>query len=143
MKKNEFQLNVKQAVPFFMVEEMERSHRFYIDGLGFAMTNKWEPQGTIEWCWLKLDDVALMLQEYRTGQLPVEKRGEGVNVCFMCEDALKIYKEIKARGIPVLTEPFVGNALWVVELKDPDGYSILFESAADAPEGTKYTGWFG
>jgi lactoylglutathione lyase len=136
-------INVKQAVPFFMVEDMKRSLRFYIDGLGFIMTTKWEPRGTIEWCWLKLDGVALMLQEYRPGQLPAEKRGVGVSVCFMCEDALKIYKEITARGISVVTEPFVGNALWVVEVKDPDGYSLLFESSADAPEGSKYTEWFG
>jgi hypothetical protein len=30
--------NVKQAVPFFMVTDIEASLRFYVDGLGFAMT---------------------------------------------------------------------------------------------------------
>jgi lactoylglutathione lyase len=142
MNKNGSQSNVKQAVPFFMVEDMQRSLRFYREGLGFTMTMKWEPEGRIEWCWLKLDDVALMLQEYRPGRLPSLKRGEGVCVCFMCEDALKMYSEITARGLSVIVEPFVGNAAWVVEVKDPDGYSILFESpATDVPEGMKYTEW--
>ncbi len=29
--------NVKQAVPFFGVANMESSLRFYVDGLGFTM----------------------------------------------------------------------------------------------------------
>jgi catechol 2,3-dioxygenase-like lactoylglutathione lyase family enzyme len=30
--------NVEQAVPFFMVSDMDASLRFYVDGLGFEMT---------------------------------------------------------------------------------------------------------
>lgn len=29
--------NVKQAVPFFMVDDMQKSLQFYRDGLGFAV----------------------------------------------------------------------------------------------------------
>ena len=59
--------NVKQAVPFFMVTDIEASLRFYVDGLGFTLTHEWRPEkaaGRIQWCWLQLGDVALMLQEY-------------------------------------------------------------------------------
>ena len=62
-------LNVKQAVPFFMVTDIDTSLRFYIDGLGFLMTKAWRPKaanGRIEWCWLALGGVALMSQECRT-----------------------------------------------------------------------------
>jgi len=31
-------VNVKQAVPFFHVSNMEESLRFYVDGLSFEMT---------------------------------------------------------------------------------------------------------
>jgi lactoylglutathione lyase len=58
-------VNVKQAVPFFMITDMANSLKFYIKGLGFELKNKWEPRGTIEWCWLQLENAALMLQEYR------------------------------------------------------------------------------
>jgi hypothetical protein len=34
-------VNVKQAVPFFGVTNMESSLRFYFDGLGFKMKNYW------------------------------------------------------------------------------------------------------
>jgi len=32
--------NIKQAVPFFAVTSMERSLRFYVEGLGFKMEDK-------------------------------------------------------------------------------------------------------
>jgi lactoylglutathione lyase len=37
--------NVKQAVPFFGVSNMEASLRFYVDGLGFKMKRWWIPDG--------------------------------------------------------------------------------------------------
>ena len=132
--------NLKQAVPFFMVRNIEASLDFYIKALGFALKLDWKPRGKIEWCWLERDGVALMLQEYRSEWLPVEKPGIGVSICFMCHDALKLYSEFSQNGLS-LSEPFVGNNLWVVELKDPDGYKILFESQTDAPEETLYSDW--
>jgi lactoylglutathione lyase len=131
--------NVKQAVPFFMITDMEKSLDFYIKGLGFTLKNKWEPGGNIEWCWLQLDEASLMLQEYR--KIPdIQKFGEGVSICFMCEDALAIYKQVMAQGLSP-SEPFVGNNLWVVQLKDPDGYNIHFESPTNIPEETRYSDW--
>ena len=125
--------NVMQAVPFFMITDMEASLRFYVEGLGFTMTKKWIPESNIEWCWLQLGGVALMLQEYRPGKLPATKRGEGVSICFQCKDAIAIYREAIARGLHP-KRPFVGNAMWVTILQDPDGYTLDFESPTDAPE---------
>ncbi|MEK6410615.1 MAG: hypothetical protein AABN34_27125 [Acidobacteriota bacterium] len=33
--------NIKQAVPFFGVSNIEASVRYYVEGLGFEMTKKW------------------------------------------------------------------------------------------------------
>jgi lactoylglutathione lyase len=132
--------NLKQAVPFFMVTNMERSLAFYVKGLGFEVKIDWKPGGTIEWCWLERDGVALMLQEYREGRRPAEKSGTGFSVCFMCRDALKLYDEFLQKGLS-LPEPFVGNNLWVVELNDPDNYKIMFESPTEVPEETTYSSW--
>jgi lactoylglutathione lyase len=131
------QPNVKQAVPFFMVSNIETSVRYYVDGLGFKMTNQWVDEGKLRWCWLELGNAALMLQEFYKDDhnVPTEKVGVGVSICFMCEDALAIYHEVTARGIQA-AEPFVGNRLWVVSLLDPDGYRIDFESDTDVPEDT-------
>jgi lactoylglutathione lyase len=132
--------NLKQAVPFFMVTDIDRSLEFYTKGLGFEVKNDWKPKGRIEWCWLEREGVAIMLQEYREGFKPNEKSGQGVSVCFMCNDALALYKEFLQTGLSP-QEPFVGNNLWVVNLKDPDGYNICFESSTEVPEETMYSEW--
>jgi lactoylglutathione lyase len=135
--------NVKQAVPFFGVSSMEASLRFYVDGLGFRMTNQWMDEGKLRWCWLEIGDAALMLQEFRKeghdSWKPSGKLGEGVNICFMCEDALAIYHEAKSRGIAARRNPFVGNRLWVVSFSDPDGYRIDYQSPTNVPEETEYS----
>jgi len=131
--------NVKQAVPFFRVSNIEESVRFYVDGLGFEMTKKWTPEGKLRWCWLQLGDAALMLQEFRKEGLdswtPEGKVGVGVSICFQCEDALAIYREVTSRGIKA-SRPFVGNGMWVTSVPDPDGYRIEFSSYTDVPEET-------
>src|SRR5215472_14017249 len=105
--------NVKQAVPFFGVTNMEASLKFYVGGLGFTMKCSWipdrveencPPDGRIRWCWLQ--------------------RGE---------DALALYREFKSREVQMGKRPFVGNRHWVVSLANPDGYRIEFESPTDAP----------
>jgi hypothetical protein len=69
---------------------------------------------------------------------PVGKVGEGVTICFMCVDALAIYRQMRQRNFSVAT-PIVGNGLWVVSFTDPDGYRIAFESPTDVPEDTQYS----
>ena len=134
--------NVRQAVPFFGVADMEASLRFYVAGLGFIIKRQWIPDregddpstGKIRWCWLELGDAAIMLQEFSSSSRPNEKLGAGVSVCFQCMDAIALYREFKEQGIPTRQRPFVGNGLWVVALTDPDGYRIDFESPTDALE---------
>lgn len=135
--------NVKQAVPFLRVTNMEASLRFYVDGLGFKMSRWWipderqgdyEPDGRIRWCWLELGNAAIMLQEFMPERKPKETLGSGVSVCFQCDDALALYREFKSRGFQSGARPTVGNRLWVVPVIDPDGYRMEFSSPTDAPE---------
>lgn len=132
------QPNLKQAVPFFNVKDIEASLRFYVDGLGFTMKNSWTPEGKLRWCWIERDGVALMLQEYLPAHVPAEKLGVGVAVCFICEDAIALYREYKARGIAA-SRPFVGNGMWVTSVTDPDGYRLEYESQTDAAEESELT----
>jgi lactoylglutathione lyase len=133
--------NVRQAVPFFGVTNMEASLRFYVDGLGFVMKRWWipdraedKPDGRIRWCWLQRGDAAIMLQEFLPERRPTEPLGTGTSLCFQCEDALALYQEFKLRGIAPRRRPFVGNQLWVVALSDPDGYRMEFSSPTNALE---------
>ena len=131
--------NVHQAVPFFMVSNMEASLRFYIDGLGYKRTNQWIVDNKIRWCWLELGGAAHMLQEYGPNSpLATAKLGQGVSVCFQCKDALAIYHNAIAHGLKP-QRPFVGNNMWVTILTDPDGYKLDFESPTTVPEETVYS----
>jgi lactoylglutathione lyase len=133
--------NIRLAVPFFMVVNMDASLEFYVDKLGFTLTNQWTPRGKIEWCWLQRDGVSLMLQEPRNKeQLDGMQNGKGVSICFQCHDALALYFEFTKRNVEI-KEPFVGNNMWVVCFTDPDGYRLDFESPTDVPEETKYSDW--
>ena len=134
---------VKQAVPFFMVANIQKSLDFYETGLGFEKTNQWIDEGKLRWCWLQHGSAALMLQEYpaQTRQrLASEAKvlGVGVSIYFICEDALAIYREFTSRGVKA-GRPFVGNAMWVTSITDPDGYKLFFERPTDVAEETVYS----
>ena len=135
--------NVTQAVPFFSVTDITASLKFYMDGLGFTMKHQWSPDGRLRWCWLELGGASLMLQQYwkdgKPGGAPAGTLGQGVSICFMCADALAIYRDVKAKGIAAAT-PFVGNGLWDLGMEDPDGYRLHFESPTDVAEETVYAG---
>ena len=132
--------NVKQVVPFFWVTNMERSLQYYVEGLGFTRVKQWIVDGNIRWCWLTLGGAALMLQEFSNKLQQTfasfSKLGEGVSLCFECDDAVALYHEFRGRGIEA-SEPEVGNSLWDTGLTDPDGYRLHFSSPTDLPEDTK------
>jgi len=134
--------NVEQVVPFLRVSDMLRSIRFYCDGLGFLLKNKWVVDDELRWCWLNLGNASIMLQTFakqgQGAQPPGVLLGGGVSLCFQCKDALEIYHQLIARGIEAC-EPFVGNSMWVTNLTDPDGYRLEFESPTTAPEETKFS----
>jgi lactoylglutathione lyase len=134
--------NVEKAVPLLLVMDIAKSLRFYVEGIGFRKTKEWVPEGQLRWCWLELDGVALMLQEFGKGHVPAGKLGEGVSICFQCRDALALYRQFTSRGLEV-QEPFVGNSMWVTIVADPDGYKLDFESHTDAPEEITLGKWEG
>ena len=100
------------------------------------MKHQWMPEGKLRWCWLTRGGASLMPQEYLPGRRPEGALGQGVSLCFQCEDAVALYREFRSRGIDA-SEPLVGNSMWVTVLRDPDGYKLDFESVTDVPEETK------
>ena len=62
---------------------MEASLKFYIDKLGFAITNQWAPHDKIEWCWLSIsafivnksrNNAKFMLSKKQRYQYRVERK---------------------------------------------------------------------
>jgi lactoylglutathione lyase len=73
-------MNVKEVVPLLNVSSIERSVRYYVDGLGFTMKHKWVVDGKLRWCWLALGGAALMLQRPRKE----DNVGAGIVLYFTC-----------------------------------------------------------
>ncbi len=131
--------NVQMAVPLFSVRDIEKSRAFYVETLGGTMTREWRPNGQLRWCWIQLGDAAVMLQTFapKDHRNDVDDRplGVGVNINFICRDAVKLYRELEARGVRA-RRPVVGNRMWVTQLEDPDGYRLFFESETQDAEGS-------
>ena len=91
-------VGVRQVVPLLAIRSMDASLRFYVDGLGFRMTNQWIHEGKLEWCWLQHGDGALMLQEVvppaKYARELEGKAGLGMSLNFMCRDALAFYRAV-------------------------------------------------
>jgi lactoylglutathione lyase len=132
-------MSVNEVVPFFAVKDMGKSVAFYVDGLGFEFKTKWEKDGALQWCHLQIGGAGLMLQQFKTeghdSRQFSDNKGEGVSLCFFCDDAVGFYREAKSRGVDA-SEPRVGNGLWVTGITDPDGYELFFESPTDVAEDT-------
>src|SRR2546423_12968670 len=98
------QVGVQQLVPLLMVQNMDASLRFYVEGLGFSLTKKWTPEGRIRWCWLELGTAALMLQEFVSGghhAPPIGAHvGAGVGLHFFFPCAFAFLHVMREAGIP-------------------------------------------
>ena len=133
-------MNVNEVVPFFAVTDMEKSIAFYMDGLGFEFKHKWAHDGMLRWCQLQIGNASVMLQQFRTeghdSRQFSNNKGEGVSLCFFCEDAVEFYRDVRSHGIDA-SEPHVGNGMWVTQVTDPDGYELAFQSPTDVAEDTK------
>ena len=133
-------MSVNSVVPFLAVNDIIESTSFYIQGIGFEYLHKWKDEGVLRWCQLKLGNAEIMLQQFAIEGPDSRQfegmKGEGVTLCFFCDDAVELYRELRSRGIEA-TEPVVGNGLWVTEITDPDEYNLIFESPTEVAEDTK------
>lgn len=85
------------------MRDIDASLRFYVNGLGFRVAKEWVDEGKVRWCWLELGNAAVMLQEFWTEghhrNVPEGGTGLGVSICFICEDAIALWREFTSRGI--------------------------------------------
>ncbi len=59
-------MDVHEVVPLLNIKDMPQSIAFYVDGLGFEITNGWRVEGELKWCRLQLDGAGLMVQQVAT-----------------------------------------------------------------------------
>jgi glyoxylase I family protein len=130
-------ITLNGGAPLFEVFDMPTSFAFYRDAIGFEIvaTNKeidTDP-ARVDWAWLRLDDVDLMLNTaYDTGKRPPEREKDrpfGRGVCFYvgCPDVEAAYEHLLARGIDVKPPKVAPYGMKQLYVRDPDGYSLCFQ----------------
>ncbi len=125
---------VHEIVPLFYVQEMSRSIHFYCDQLGMTRTMSWEPDGRLKWCRLELGGAAMMLQ-LAEGEIAGNSANWGQGTVFFlnCDDVDSLCSKFIDNGLQL---PEIGVAFYgmkQLELVDPDGYQLCFQSPVTEP----------
>jgi catechol 2,3-dioxygenase-like lactoylglutathione lyase family enzyme len=115
---------------------MPTSLRFYRDLLGFDFVNTSdpEPDGHIDWCWLRKNDAELMLNTaYDRSRRPpapdparIAAHGD-TQIYIGCQDLEAAKQYFDAAGLVVkgpIVRPFGMKQMF---LKDPDGYELCLQ----------------
>jgi len=125
-------LRLRAMAPGLTVNDLDRSIRFYRDGLGFIVTDRWEQDGKLLGVMLKAGTIELGLSQddFAKGR----DRAKGVGMRFWVttvQDLDMLAGRIRAAGYPVDKEP--GPLPWgqrAFELADPDGFKFTIANPA-------------
>jgi catechol 2,3-dioxygenase-like lactoylglutathione lyase family enzyme len=120
-----------RAIDFVMVgvADMDRPLRFYKDTLGMAF-----PIVGGDGCWAESDTPAVALALDAAGPPP----GQLV-LAFAVDDVDAATEELRARGVPILKEPFATDACYQAQVRAPvrapDGNVVLLHKRDDGTAG--------
>ena len=127
-------LTVEGCAPLLQVFDMPRALGFYRDALGFVVAQQSAPGDDCDWCLLRLNQTALMLNTaYEKPDRPLAPdpartaAHQDTGLHFDCRDVDAAYATLGARGLtvdPPRVAPYGMKQLW---LRDPDGYTLCFQ----------------
>jgi uncharacterized glyoxalase superfamily protein PhnB len=124
---------VRELWPLLTVQDLGRSIAFYRDQLGFELVGDAQSAGRVFWCRLQRGAASLMLQQAEEEDGPPAGRGRGVSLYFVCDEVDGLYEEFTHRGVKLEPPSVAYYGMKQLLVSEPDGYSICFESAAQAP----------
>lgn len=119
----------RELWPLIFVDDIGKSIAFYRDRLGFELVGDAKNADGIFWCRVKRGGCSLMLQQADPKEDgPASSRGKGVVFYFLVDDADAMHADLTARGLKLPPPETAIYGMRQVELHDPDGYSLCFES---------------
>ena len=135
-------ITIKGLAPLFQVFDMPTSIRFYRDVLGFAITAKsnhqYSHEDDVDWVLLHLNGTDIMLNTaYEAHERPPAPdpmriaSHEDVSIYFGCPDVDGAYKHFIEKGLVVKPPQTMHYGFYSLNLKDPDGYGLVFHWPAD------------
>lgn len=140
-------LELRGICPLLQVFDMPASLAFYRDILGFAVIQAAPAADQVsgdafDWVWLRRDGANLMLN---TAYDPDAVRPaapdpgrvaahDDTGLFLSCPDVDGAYDHLRTRGIAVSTPSVTSYGMKQLYVKDPDGFTLCFQWAADAAE---------
>ncbi len=139
-------LQLRGICPLLQVFDMPASLAFYRDVLGFELVQAAPAAGQISgdqfaWVWLRRDGTELMLNTAYDPDAVRPPARESARVAAHDDTALYIgcpdvdgaYEHLLASGIAAEAPTITPYGMKQLSVKDPDGFTVCFQWAADAP----------
>lgn len=119
-------------MPGITVNDIQKSIKFYVDGLGFEIGDKNEKDGKLTYVGLKAGDASMGLSQDDFAKGRDRVKGVGVRLWFSTKDDIKaIAARAKAAGVKLDGEaaPLPWGPMGFAAT-DPDGYKITVANDA-------------
>jgi uncharacterized glyoxalase superfamily protein PhnB len=124
-------LKLSSITPSYTVNDLEKSIRWYRDGLGFTVSDRWEDGGKLVGVMMKAGNVTFALSQDDFSQGRDRVKGVGLRIhADTTQDVDELAKRIRAYGGKVFQEP--ADMEWGARsfaVEDPDGFRISFNRA--------------
>lgn len=125
-------LQIKSIVPSFTVDDLQKSITFY-EGLGFAVDERWEEDGTLLGVMLRAGNnrIGLSQDDWKKGR--DRKKGIGMRVFISTtQNVDEIAARAKRAGIKLAAEPH--DTEWKsreFEVTDPTGFLLTIANESE------------
>ncbi len=99
------------------VKDLDTTAKFYQD-IGFLLSKREEKSVSFRLNWFFV--------EFRLQDKEIEAKGEGVFIYNSVEDVDDFHNHLISKGFKLTSEPQDRNGNREFDLKDPDGYNLVF-----------------
>jgi len=116
---------IESCIPVIPSADLEKSLRFWVEGLGFSMSSEMRRDDTLIFCMLQKDGVWFMLNQ-RAGQPVKPKDYEGIRLYWAPTDIHETRERLRSLGYAVSELEHRDYGQTEFFLTDDDGYSHCF-----------------
>lgn len=126
-------MSVSSCIPVIPSADLEKSLRFWVDGLGFSVREEMRREGELIFCMLQKENLWFMLNQ-RAGDAAKPADYEGIRLYWAPTDIRATRERLKSLGYKVseVTERDYGQTEFF--LTDDDGFTHCFGSATSLIE---------